>query len=138
MSENNSIFINGKKIAVEILQGLPKEVRNNLIKQMKIRNPSVTSELEIEAHSFELILNTSEVTKKKILEYASVPVIAVSLASISEAEQKSILKILPRERALEAFQILKTRKTSLSESKKAQDKILMIATELVKRKVINI
>ena len=138
MSENNSIFINGKKIAVEILQGLPKEVRNNLIKQMKIRNPSVTSELEIEAHSFDLILNTSETIKRKILEYASVPVIAVSIASISEVEQKNILKTLPRARALEAFQILKTRKTSLGESKKAQDKILMIATELIRRKVISL
>jgi flagellar motor switch protein FliG len=131
MSDNN-IFINGKKQAIEILQGLSSKERNLIIQNLSVKNPSLAKDLSYQTYNFNNILELEDSSIQKIFEYCSAAVIAVSIFPLSDEVKRRVLQIIPREKAKEVFRIYKTQPVSQQDSKKAQEKVLHIYSEINK------
>ncbi|MCB9094528.1 MAG: hypothetical protein H6621_05610 [Halobacteriovoraceae bacterium] len=138
MSENKGIFLNGKNQAIEILRHLNQSEKGRILDNLKLRNPSMAYELLVNSYTFEDIMHSEQNTLGTVLEYASAPIIGIAIKFLSKDFQKKILKNMNRVKAEEAFQVFQTRNTSIDESTKAQEKILEIASELIKRKIITL
>ncbi len=132
----NEIFIDGKNQAIQILQNLSQEERTRLIEALRTKNPLMAQELEAKSYSFVDLLNADDTTLQTIFDYASAPVIGISLSNLEIHDQKRILRLLKREKAEMAYKIFRSRRTSLQEAEKAQSKILHIASELVDRGIV--
>lgn len=132
----NEIFIDGKNQAIQILQNLNHDERTRLLGLLKAKNPLMAQELEAKSFSFMDLLNTNDRSLQVILEYASAPVVAISISNLEFDNQKRVLKLLNRSKAETAYKIFKSRRTSTIEAEKAQLKILNIASELIDRGIV--
>lgn len=134
--EKEDIIINGRAQVIEILKRLPEDHKNKILRSLKIKNSSLAQELSWQTLSFKSITDLKENALQTLLEYISSPVIAIALTDQSIDVQKKFLSTVSRERAKEIFQQLKTQGQSSLNAKKAQMKIIDIATTLMQKKTL--
>lgn len=135
----SDVFINGKAQIIDMLKFMPSAEKNVLIKNLKLKNPVLASELEIQSLTFSHVYRISDDEIVILLKYISAPIIGVAIKSTNLDFQKRILSIAPRSYAEEAY---KTFTANLQNEKRdidrAQAKVLSIMISLIKRKQIRI
>lgn len=130
-SNKQDIFINGREQAIEILRRLDPNHRDLLLRNIRLRNPNVASELEEKSSSFEDLLSVNDRILSTVLSHVDAKIIGLSIANCSEALQRKFLNLISRSDAEVAFGIM----TNLDpESRhlcqKAQNKILGLARRM--------
>ncbi len=132
-------FINGRAQVVEMLKIMPHNERELLLKNMRMRNPNLVNELVEESLSFNQLTHLEEHEIQLVLQYVQPPILGVALKNTSQAVQRHILSIVPRNYAEEAF---KTMMTPIAnehrDSERAQSKITGVMISLGKKRRINL
>ena len=134
MNEENKIFINGKSQAISMLKMLTREERNRILGQIKIKNPSLASELNNNCVNFNDIEHLTDHAIQSLLSKVQPQVIGLAIKKSSVEFQKRVLKIAERNYAEEAYQVLRTPLNN--EQKKlidrAQNRILSLLSNHLK------
>lgn len=134
--EKEDIIINGRAQVIEILKRLPEDHKNKILRSLKIKNSSLAQELSWQTLTFRSIVDLKEKALETLLEYVSSPVIAIAISDQSTEIKKRFLSNVSRERAKEIFQNLKNLSPNSINAKKAQSKIIDIATTLMQKKTL--
>jgi flagellar motor switch protein FliG len=139
MDNKNGYYIDGKKQAIELLQHLEGEERNKLLKNIALRNSSMARELSERSYSFKDLLNADAETLEKVTQVTTPAIIGLALYLTPKSFQRSILTIMTRDRAEQAFKIMSSDLSSKrQECLKAQNKILSNAIELSRKNLIRL
>lgn len=132
---SNHIFINGKAQIIEMLQFMPKEERNKLLQNVKLRNPQLAEELIEQSFTFSDLDNLSDEELGSVFNYVTAPILGMALKNVERDFQRRLLSLADREYAEEAFRVLKTTyATEKRDIKRAQNKIIEVLLSLKKRK----
>lgn len=132
------VFINGRGQVVDLLRTLQDTEREKILKILKIKNPAMARDLTIQCLTFHYFINLDHEKIKIACQYISGNVLGFALSDQTIQNQKMILSIVERKKAMEAFQIISGEKGSQSETQKSQRKIVQIVAELIDKKVIQI
>ena len=137
MENNNTasgVFINGKAQIIEMLQHMPREERDRLLKNLKIRNPQLAEELTEQSFTFNDLDNLSDHELAMIFQYSAAPILGMALKNVERSFQRRLLSLANRESAEEAFRVLKTAySTEKRDIKRAQNKIIEVLVSLKKK-----
>jgi flagellar motor switch protein FliG len=138
-SDNQGIFINGKKQIIELLQFLPPEDKARLLQNMQNRNPVMTKELQESSLSFDNIYNLDDSTLMTIFSYINPAIIVLSLKNTPGEFQRRILSIIPRQNAEQAYNTLsKDIPNENRDNQRAQRKIIDTTITLSKKRIISL
>lgn len=132
------IVINGRAQVVDILNRLPEEHKNKILRSLKGKNSSLAHELSWQTLTFQGISQAKDEQLKVLLEYISSPIIAIAIQDQSVEIQKKFLNHISRDRAKEVFQQLKSTRAASVNIKKAQNKMVEIAIALIQKKTLTI
>jgi flagellar motor switch protein FliG len=133
----NGVFINGKKQVIELLKQMNYAEKSRLLKNLKLRNPSLAKELAESCISFESIFDLNDESLKKVISQIRPTIIGLALNLVSVKNQRRILSLIPRSNAIQAFEIMqKDLSRNRNECLRAQNKILEIALNLQKDRII--
>ncbi len=136
-AENGGIFINGKKQVVELLQRMDASDKSKLLKNIRLKNPTLAKELTEECLSFESIWDLNDESLKTLLSQTKPAILGLALSLCHVKNQRRALSLISREMALKAFDILQKDLTSnRHECLKAQQKILELAMGLNRSRII--
>jgi flagellar motor switch protein FliG len=133
----NGIFINGKKQVIELLQQMDSYDKMRLLKNLKLRNPSLAKELAESCISFNSIFELSDESLKTVVTQVRPTILGLALSLVNAKNQRRILSLISREMAVHAFEVMqKDLSANRAECMKAQQKILEIALTLHKNRII--
>lgn len=133
----NGVFINGKKQVIELLQQMDSSDKMRLLKNLKLRNPSLAKELAESCISFNSIFELSDESLKTVVTQVRPTILGLALNLVNAKSQRRILSLLSREMAVHAFEVMqKDLSANRVECMKAQQKILEIALTLHKNRII--
>jgi flagellar motor switch protein FliG len=136
-SNENGIFINGKKQVIELLQRMDSADKAKLLKNLRSRNPVLAKELTESCISFESIWDLDDGGLKTVVSQIQPTILGLALSLVHVKNQRRVLGLIPREMALKAFDIMQKDLTSnRNECHRAQQKILEMALSLHKNRVI--
>ena len=136
-NNENGVFINGKKQVIELLQQMDSSDKMRLLKNLKLRNPSLAKELAESCISFNSIFELSDESLKTVVTQVRPTILGLALNLVNAKSQRRILSLLSREMAVHAFEVMqKDLSTNRAECMKAQQKILEIALTLHKNRII--
>jgi flagellar motor switch protein FliG len=136
-TENNGVFINGKKQVIELLQSMNAGDKARLLKNLRSRNPSLAKELTESCISFESIWELSDECLKTIVSQIQPTILGLALSLVHVKNQRRVLSLVSREMALKAFDIMqKDLTTNRNECQRAQQKILELAMNLHRNRII--
>lgn len=136
---STGVFLNGKAQIVEMLQFMPNEEREVLLKNIRLRNPSLADELVVGSYTFDQIDRLTDHELNIIFRYVSAPILGVALKDVSKNLQRRLLSIAPRPYAEEAYNILITPLSNEKRDiKRAQNKVVNIIVTLMKRKQLQL
>ncbi|OIQ18570.1 MAG: hypothetical protein BM556_09960 [Bacteriovorax sp. MedPE-SWde] len=102
----NGIFINGKAQIIEMLKFMTAKERATLLKNVRMRNPSLAKELYAESITFETIYSLDQVDLAQIIQFVKGPIMGVALKTAPAEFQRKMLQSCPREYAEEAYTYL--------------------------------
>lgn len=138
-SEEGGIFINGKAQIIEMLQFMPAEEREKLVKNLMVKNPTLTKELTQKSFRFSQIAEFNQTQLRMVFSRLAAPVIGLALKGESEETQRYILSSIDRNLAEESFKFMTTSLTNEArDSKRAKEKIIDHVIVLSQRGVINL
>lgn len=133
----NGIFINGKKQVIELLKTMEAADKARLLKNLRVRNPSLAKELTESCISFESIWDLNDESLKTIVSQVQPAILGLALSLVHVKNQRKVLSLISREMALKAFDIMQKDLTSnRSECMRAQQKILELAMSLHRNRII--
>ena len=133
----NGIFINGKKQVIELLKTMEAADKARLLKNLRVRNPSLAKELTESCISFESIWDLNDESLKTIVSQVQPAILGLALSLVHVKNQRKVLSLISREMALKAFDIMQKDLTSnRSECMRAQQKILELAMNLHRNRII--
>jgi flagellar motor switch protein FliG len=133
----NGIFINGKKQVIELLKTMEAADKARLLKNLRVRNPSLAKELTESCISFESIWDLNDESLKTIVAQVQPAILGLALSLVHVKNQRRVLSLISREMALKAFDIMQKDLTSnRSECMRAQQKILELAMNLHRNRII--
>jgi flagellar motor switch protein FliG len=133
----NGIFINGKKQVIELLKTMEAADKARLLKNLRVRNPSLAKELTESCISFESIWDLNDESLKTIVSQVQPAILGLALSLVHVKNQRRVLSLISREMALKAFDIMQKDLTSnRSECMRAQQKILELAMNLHRNRII--
>jgi flagellar motor switch protein FliG len=133
----NGIFINGKKQVIELLQRMDGPDKARLLKNLRVRNPSLAKELTESCISFESIWDLDDGGLKTLLSQIQPAVLGLSLSLVHVKNQRRALSLISREMAMKAFEIMQRDLTSnRHECIRAQNKVLELALSLQRNRII--
>lgn len=141
MSQNNAeksgVFINGKKQVIELLQRMDAADKAKLLKNLRVRNPSLAKELTEQCLSFESIWDLDDECLRTVVSQVKPQILGLALSLVHVKNQRRALSMISREMALKAFDIMQKDLTSnRSECLRAQQKILELAINLNRNRII--
>jgi flagellar motor switch protein FliG len=140
MSQDNSeknIFINGKRQVIELLQRMDGPDKARLLKNLRLKNPTLAKELTESCVSFESIWELSDDGLRTLLSQTQPAILGLALSLLSQKIQRRALSLLPREKAVKAFEIMqKDLSSNRIECQKAQNKMLELALNLHRNRII--
>lgn len=140
MSEKNTengIFINGKRQVIELLQTMDGPDKARLLKNLRLRNPSLAKELTESCISFESIWDLDDEALKTLVSQVQPAVLGLALSLVHTKNQRRALSLISRQMAIKAFDIMQKDLTSnRNECHRAQQKILELALNLHRGKII--
>lgn len=135
----NGVFINGKKQVIELLQTMNSADKAKLLKNLKIRNPSLAKELAETCLSFDSIWELSDECLKTVISQTRPAILGLALSLCHVKNQRRALSLIPRETAIKAFEIMqKDLSANRIECQRAQQKILELAVTLNKSRIITL
>lgn len=135
--ENGGVFINGKKQVIELLQKMDAGDKATLLKNLRLRNPTLAKELTESCLSFESIWDLSEECLKTVVSQVQPAILGLALSLVHVKNQRRALSLISREMALKAFDIMQKDLTSnRTECFRAQQKILELAINLQRNRII--
>lgn len=133
----NGIFINGKGQVIELLQQMNAADKAKLLKNLRVRNPSLAKELTESCISFESIWDLDDSGLKTIVSQVQPAILGLALSLVHTKNQRRALGLIARESAVRAFEIMQKDLTSnRSECMRAQQKILELAISLHRNRII--
>lgn len=142
IEQNNSeqgIFINGKQQIIEMLQFMPEQEREKLLKNIKLRNAVMGRELAEKSLSFNSIVKLSNESLRAIFNQANPAIIGLALYTSSKSLQRKVLSSIDRDLAERAFSIMSEDLSNKAiECKRAQEKIIQKAILLSRNKKISL
>ena len=133
----HGVFINGRAQVVEMLQQMTAQEKEKIFKHLRIKNPTLASELIEESFTFQDINNLADEDLKIIFQYVSPQILGVALKNVARTLQRRILSLAERGYAQEAYQVLIS--NTASEKKfvaRAQKKIITTMLSLHKNQEI--
>ncbi len=136
-TNENGIFINGKGQVIELLQQMNAADKARLLKNLRVRNPTLAKELTESCISFESIWDLDDGGLKTIVSQVQPAILGLALSLVHTKNQRRALGLIPRESAVRAFEIMQKDLTSnRSECMRAQQKILDLAISLHRNRII--
>lgn len=138
-STQQGLFINGKAQVIEMLKYMQPEEREVLLKNIKARNPQLAMELTENCLTFNDLNRLGDEELHLIFNYVKPAIWGLALKNTPREFQKRILGLAPRDYAEQAYQVLTTSlKNEDRDTKRAQQKIVSILGNLLKRRQISI
>ncbi len=108
-----------------------------LLKNLRLRNPTLAKELTESCISFESIWDLDEAGLKTVVCQVQPAILGLALSLVHVKNQRRALALIPREMALKAFDIMQRDLTSnRTECFRAQSKILELALSLHRNRII--
>ncbi|MBA2405621.1 MAG: hypothetical protein H0V66_12665 [Bdellovibrionales bacterium] len=136
-AENGGVFINGKGQVIELLQKMDASDKAKLLKNLRLRNPTLAKELTESCVSFESIWDLDDECLKTVVSQTKPAILGLALSLVHVKNQRRALSLISRDMALRAFEILQKDLTAnRSECFRAQQKILELAINLQRNRVI--
>jgi flagellar motor switch protein FliG len=136
-AQNGGVFINGKKQVIELLQRMDATDKVKLLKNLRLRNPTLAKELTESCLSFESIWDLDDECLKTVVSQVKPAILGLALSLVHVKNQRRALSMISRDMAIKAFEIMQKDLTSnRSECLRAQLKILELAISLQRNRVI--
>lgn len=136
-AENGGVFINGKRQVIELLQQMDAGDKAKLLKNLRVRNPSLAKELTESCLSFESIWDLDDECLKTVVSQVQPAILGLALSLVHVKNQRRALSMISRDMALKAFEIMQKDLTSnRNECLRAQQKILELAVNLNRNRII--
>lgn len=136
-AENGGVFINGKKQVIELLQKMDAGDKATLLKNLRVRNPTLAKELTESCLSFESIWDLNDECLKTVVSQVQPTILGLALSLVHVKNQRRVLSLISREMALKAFDIMQKDLTgNRTECFRAQQKILELAVNLQRNRII--
>jgi flagellar motor switch protein FliG len=136
-AENGGVFINGKRQVIELLQQMDASDKAKLLKNLRVRNPSLAKELTESCLSFESIWDLDDECLKTVVSQVQPAILGLALSLVHVKNQRRALSMISREMAIKAFEIMQKDLTAnRSECLRAQQKILELAVNLNRNRII--
>jgi flagellar motor switch protein FliG len=130
-------YINGKKQVVELLQRMDAADKTKLLKNLRLRNPSLAKELTESCISFESVWDLQDHDLRTVLSQVQPAILGLALNLTNVKNQRRALGLIPRDMAIRAFEILqKDLSGNRNECQRAQQKILELALNLHRNRII--
>lgn len=131
----SDVFLNGKALAIEMLQGLSRDERIKILKILKIKNPQLSDELAQQCFLFSDLDNLSDNELRFIFKHVSPPIVGMALKNVDVHFQRRLLSLADRDYAEKAYKVLTTSySTEKKDIKRAQSKIIEVLSALKKSK----
>ncbi len=138
--ENNqgNVFINGKSQMIELLQHLNTDEKERILKNIKIKNPTLADELTSKSFTFQDIGRLSDDALRQAIQFTNPQIMGLSLKLTPIDFQRKILRLANRDYAEAAFKSMNaTIANPGRDAKRAQEKILGTISDLIKKKIIS-
>lgn len=136
-TNENGIFINGKGQVIELLQQMNAADKARLLKNLRVRNPTLAKELTESCISFESIWDLDDSGLKTVVSQVQPAILGLALSLVHTKNQRRALGLIPREMAVRAFEIMQKDLTgNRNECMRAQQKILELAISLHRNRII--
>ncbi len=136
-TNENGIFINGKGQVIELLQQMNAADKSKLLKNLRLRNPTLAKELTESCISFESIWDLDEAGLKTVVSQVQPAILGLALSLVHVKNQRRALGLIPRESAVRAFEIMQKDLTgNRNECIRAQQKVLDLALSLHRNRII--
>lgn len=136
-TNENGIFINGKGQVIELLKQMNASDKARLLKNLRVRNPTLAKELTESCISFESIWDLDDAGLKTVVSQIQPAILGLALSLVHTKNQRRALGLIARESAVRAFEIMQKDLTSnRSECLRAQQKILELAISLHRNRII--
>jgi flagellar motor switch protein FliG len=133
----NGIFINGKKQVIELLKTMDAQDKARLLKNLRVRNPSLAKELTESCISFESIWDLNDESLRTVVSQIQPAILGLALSIVHVKNQRRALSLISRDMALKAFDIMQKDLTAnRNECVRAQQKILELAMSLHRNRII--
>ncbi|MCO4792978.1 MAG: hypothetical protein KC493_04660 [Bacteriovoracaceae bacterium] len=130
----NGIFLNGKAQIIEMLQIMDPASKDKLIRNLRMRNPSLANELMEQSLTFDDLDNLDDNDILNLFSYIKAPVLGVALKNVKVEFQKRVLCLAPRTYAEEAFNVMnKSLRDEKSMIRKAQQKVIETLVALARK-----
>jgi flagellar motor switch protein FliG len=138
-STQQGVFINGKAQVIEMLKYMQPEEREVLLKNIKARNPQLAMELTEDCLTFSDLNRLGDEELHLIFNYVKPAIWGLALKNTPRDFQRRVLGLAERDYAEQAYQVLTTSlKNEDRDTKRAQQKIVSILGNLLKRRQISI
>lgn len=141
MQNTNSkgIFLNGKQQIINLFRHLSEKEKTNILKYIQVKNPTLARELTESTFQFEDLLELPLYDLEKVFSRVPATIIGLAIYNTTDENKKKVLKLIPREKAEEAFEVMnQTISNSKSYIAKAQNKCMEAAMNLARAKIISI
>lgn len=136
-TNENGVFINGKRQVIELLQQMDAADKARLLKNLRIRNPSLAKELTESCISFNSIWDLDDAGLKTVVSQMQPTILGLALSLVHPKNQRRALSLIPRDQAVRAFEIMqKDLSANRNECQRAQQKILELAMNLHRNRII--
>lgn len=136
-TKENGIFINGKRQVIELLQQMDAPDKARLLKNLRLRNPSLAKELTESCISFNSLWDLDDAGLKTVVSQVQPTILGLALSLVHVKNQRRVLGLIPREQAVRAFEIMqKDLSSNRSECQRAQQKIVELAITLHRNRII--
>jgi flagellar motor switch protein FliG len=136
-AENGGVFINGKGQVIELLRKMDASDKAKLLKNLRLRNPTLAKELTESCLSFESIWDLNEDALKTVVSQIKPAILGLALSLVHVKNQRRALSLISRDNAVKAFEIMqKDLSSNRSECYRAQQKILELAINLQRNRII--
>ncbi len=136
-AENGGIYINGKGQVVELLRKMDAASKSKLLKNIRLRNPSLAKELTESCISFESIWDLDDESLKTVVSQIKPAILGLALSLVHVKNQRRALSLVSRDMALKAFEIMQKDLTgNRNDCYRAQNQILDLALNLNNRRII--
>ena len=128
MKEESKVFINGRSQAINMLKMLTKVERDRILSKIKIKNPSLATELNSQCVNFSDIQSLNDDSLQSLLPQVQAEVLGLALKNSPIDLQRRVLTLSDRAYAEKAYRVLKTPLSSskMSIIERAQNKVISI------------
>lgn len=134
LNNETAIYINGKSQVVEMLRAMSPEEKVRLIKNLKLRNPALASELEEKSFSFKDLFRLPDSHLKYLITMNQAAIMGIAIRNVPIQSQKKLLSLADRAYAEEAFEwMTRELKDEKRDITRAQEKILNSAAQILKK-----